>query len=255
MRERLHNLSIVARLWLVIGVGAIGALVLAYGSFRVVASRMLRERETKVRAVVETADGVLATYARLVSAGKMTEEEARRTALELLRQTRYEGREYVWVNDLEPRMVMHPTRPELDGKDLSGEVDPNGKRLFVEFVKTVKGSGAGYVDYLWPKPGSVAPVPKISYVKLFEPWGWVVGSGLYLDDLDAAAADEGRKVLGAAALVLLRWRAACSCSGGASPARSERPCTPPRSSPTDASTSSWRDRGRARRGGSSRPWS
>jgi methyl-accepting chemotaxis protein len=178
-------------------------MALGWQSFRNISSRMLEEREAKIRAVVETADGVLATYAKLAQQGKMTEEDARRTALELLRQTRYEGREYIWVNDLHPRMVMHPTKPELDGKDLSQDADPNGKLLFVEFVKTVRTSGAGYVDYLWPKPGSAVPVPKVSYVKLFEPWGWVIGSGLYLDDLHQAARDEGVEILGWTALILV----------------------------------------------------
>ncbi len=203
MRDRIQNLSIAGRLWLALGVGAIGVTLLAWQAFRVVSARMLEEREAKVRAVVETADGVLTTYAKLAADGKMTDDEARRTALDLLRRTRYEGREYLWVNDLHPRMVMHPTRPELDGKDLSQEADPHGKLLFIEFVKTVRRSGAGYVDYLWPKPGATEPVPKISYVKLFEPWGWVVGSGLYLDDLHEAAREEGVRILGWSALVLL----------------------------------------------------
>jgi methyl-accepting chemotaxis protein len=98
---------------------------------------------------------------------------------------------------------MHPTKPELDGKDLSDDADPNGKRLFVEFVDVARRKGAGFVAYLWPKPGSSEPVRKISYVKLFEPWGWVVGSGLYLDDLDAAARDEGTRVGLSAGVILL----------------------------------------------------
>jgi methyl-accepting chemotaxis protein len=203
VRQQIQNLSIAGRLWLALGVGAIGAAALAWQGIRVVSTRMLEEREAKIRAVVETAEGVLATYAKLAADGKMPEEEARRTALDLLKRTRYEGREYLWVNDLHPRMVMHPTKPELDGKDLSQDADPNGKLLFVEFVKTVRKSGAGFVDYLWPKPGSAVPVPKISYVKHFEPWGWVVGSGLYVDDLHAAAREEGMAILGWTALILL----------------------------------------------------
>jgi methyl-accepting chemotaxis protein len=83
-------------------------------------------------------------------------------------------------------MVMHPIKPELDGKDLSGFADPSGKKLFVAFVDVAKSSGSGFVDYLWPKPGLDKPVPKISYVKRFEAWDWVVGSGIYVDDVDAA---------------------------------------------------------------------
>jgi methyl-accepting chemotaxis protein len=81
-------------------------------------------------------------------------------------------------------MVMHPIKPELDGKDLTGNKDPNGKHLFMEMVKTVQTSGSGFVPYMWPKPGSANPVPKISYVKGFAPWGWIIGSGVYIDTVD-----------------------------------------------------------------------
>jgi len=200
---RFDRFTVKARLRLLFAVGAIGLVILGWQSFRVVAARMLQEREAKLRAVVETVHGVLATYGSLAADGRMTAEEARRNALQTLKALRYEEREYFWVNDLQPRMVMHPTKPDLDGKDLTNDVDPDGKHLFIEFVRTVRQSGAGYVDYLWPKPGSSVPVRKISYVKLFEPWGWVVGSGLYVDDLDEAAREEGTRVLGLAAVILL----------------------------------------------------
>ena len=82
---------------------------------------------------------------------------------------------------MQPRMVMHAIKPELDGKDLSDFKDPNGKRLFMAFVDTVRQHGKGYVDYQWPKPGFDKPVDKVSYVQGFEPWGWVIGSGIYVD--------------------------------------------------------------------------
>ena len=80
---------------------------------------------------------------------------------------------------------MHPIRPALEGQDVSGLKDPAGTLLFREFVTVAKRDGAGYVDYLWPKPGLQEPVGKTSFVKLYRPWGWVVGSGLYVDDVDA----------------------------------------------------------------------
>jgi methyl-accepting chemotaxis protein len=203
MKLGYRHLTISARLRIVIGAGAVGLGLLAVQSFRVVAARMLEERQAKVRAVVDTVHGVLEAHHRLAREGRVADAEARRTALETLKALRYEDREYFWVNDLHPRMVMHPTKPELDGQDLSDDADPDGKLLFVEFVETVRRSGAGFVDYLWPKPGSSVPVRKISYVRLFEPWGWVVGSGLYLDDLDAAARDEGGRMLAAAAAILV----------------------------------------------------
>jgi methyl-accepting chemotaxis protein len=92
---------------------------------------------------------------------------------------------------MHPRMVMHAIKPELDGKDLTQNKDPTGKALFVEFVNTVRGSstGGGFVSYMWPKPGSDQPVEKLSYVKGFEPWGWIIGSGVYIDNVDAALAN------------------------------------------------------------------
>jgi methyl-accepting chemotaxis protein len=203
MRLALANLSISSKLRLVLAAGAVGLALLAAQSVRVVEDRMLAEREAKIRAVVETVHGVLVQYGALSASGRMTDDEARRGALATLRSLRYEGSEYFWVNDLHPRMVMHPTKPELDGKDVTNDVDPTGKRLFIEFVETVRRGGAGFVAYLWPKPGSSEPVRKISYVKLFEPWGWVVGSGLYLDDLDAAAREEALRVVGSAVAIAL----------------------------------------------------
>jgi methyl-accepting chemotaxis protein len=80
-------------------------------------------------------------------------------------------------------MIMHPFKPELDGTDLTENKDPNGKRIFVAFADKVKAEGAGFVDYYWPKPGQTKPVPKISFVKGFPEWNWIIGSGIYLDDV------------------------------------------------------------------------
>jgi methyl-accepting chemotaxis protein len=98
---------------------------------------------------------------------------------------------------------MHPIKPELNGQSLASNQDPTGKYLFREFVDTVKASGAGYVWYLWPKPGSDKPVQKVSYVQGFAPWGWVVGSGVYVDNVDSAIVQRlGRAGAGAALLMV-----------------------------------------------------
>ena len=92
-----------------------------------------------------------------------------------VRNMRYDNTEYFWINDLNAVIVMHPIKPELDGKDLSQFKDKNGKPIFVEFSNVVKAKGSGFVDYVWPKPGFKEEVPKISYVKGSETWGWVIG--------------------------------------------------------------------------------
>ncbi|MDC8771883.1 methyl-accepting chemotaxis protein [Roseateles albus] len=119
--------------------------------------------------------------------GAMSEADAKAAAAAEISKIRYSGNEYIWINDMGPQMVMHPIKPELDGKDLSGNKDPKGKALFVEMVQVVRASGSGYVDYLWAKPGASEPVAKRSFVMGFAPWGWVFGSGIYIDDVQAIA--------------------------------------------------------------------
>ncbi|BCB27240.1 hypothetical protein SKTS_21260 [Sulfurimicrobium lacus] len=153
---------------------------------------LMEDRQVKTRHLVESAYGVLVRFHSLQQDGELTENQAKRAAIETIRNMRYDDNEYFWINDLQPRMVMHPMMPQLDGKDLSDFKDPNGKRLFVAFVATVRNNGAGFVDYLWPKPGFTQPVPKTSYVKGFLPWGWVIGSGIYLDDVNRIFWDRMR---------------------------------------------------------------
>jgi diguanylate cyclase (GGDEF)-like protein len=145
--------------------------------------RMLEERKEGVKGAVEIAFSTLAEYDALARTGQLTLREAQARAVRKIRDLRYHDREYFWINDVNLRMVMHPISTELDGTDLSSIRDPNGKYLFKEFVRVAKRDGSGIVDYVWPKPGADAPVAKISYVRLYEPWGWVLGSGLYVDDL------------------------------------------------------------------------
>jgi methyl-accepting chemotaxis protein len=106
-------------------------------------------------------------------------------ALKTIGEMRYGVDGYFWINDSHPKMVMHPIKPELNGKDLSQSKDPNGKFLFNEFVKaTAKDKAGGKVDYLWPKPGKEAPQLKFSYVQKFEAWDWIIGTGEYVDNIE-----------------------------------------------------------------------
>ena len=155
----------------------------------------------KTRHVVEASWGVLDHYGKQAQTGALSKEEAQKQALLVVKNMRYEKDDYFWINDLQPRMIMHPQKPEMDGKDLSDNKDPNGKRLFVAFVEKVKAEGAGFVDYYWPKPGQSKPVPKISYVKGFPEWGWIIGSGIYIDDVEAEVNKVFYLILAAALLI------------------------------------------------------
>jgi len=156
---------------------------------------LLNDRQDKIRNLVEVAHATVGHYEQLAKSGVMTVDEAKLAAKEALRPLRYDKTEYFWINDLTDLMVMHPIKPELDGKKLDQLKDKNGKFLFAEFNRVVKAQGAGFVDYVWPKPGSENAVPKISYVRGFEPWGWVIGTGIYIDDVDEKFRADAIKLL------------------------------------------------------------
>ncbi|MCB1996501.1 MAG: cache domain-containing protein, partial [Rhodoferax sp.] len=151
-----------------------------------VSADALADRQDATRQRVEVAHGVLAWAHARERSGELSREQAQKLARDSVAALRYDGKEYFWINDMHPRVVMHPIKPELDGKDVTTTKDPNGKALFVAFAGMVRQHGAGFVDYQWPRAGSEQPVDKLSYVKGFEPWGWVIGTGIWVDDLRAA---------------------------------------------------------------------
>jgi methyl-accepting chemotaxis protein len=189
-----RGLTVQQRLMVIVAASLAGILLLAAVLLAGMRSTMIEDRKNAARFAVESAWGVVDAFHKRAQSGELTDDEARKQAMNTLRSMRYNGEDYFWINDFGPRMVMHPTKPELDGKDLSGSKDPNGKALFVEFVAVAKASGAGFVDYQWPRPGADKPVDKVSYVRQFEPWGWIVGSGIYVDDVNALVLKEAVRV-------------------------------------------------------------
>ena len=203
----LRSMSISRRLWLILVVAVLMLLALGLLMLKQIHDDLYQAKAEKTRHVVEAASGVLDYYRQLETAGTLTREAAQQQALSVIRGLRYEQSDYFWINDLTPVMVMHPTNPKLDGQNLSAIKDPDGFALFNEMVAIAKAKGAGMVDYRWPKPGASTPVQKTSYVKLFEPWGWVIGSGVYIDDMQlefrSQVAEASLVGLGIAALMAL----------------------------------------------------
>lgn len=131
--------------------------------------------------------GILAHYDRLAAEGQMSLVEAQQAALAHLRAICFgtENLGYFWINDRSPRLLMHPYRPELEGRDVGELADADGRRIFAEGVAAAAGSeGAGFITYRWPKSQDAAALPKISHVRLYPPWGWIVGCGAHLQDID-----------------------------------------------------------------------
>ncbi len=197
------SLRLSLRLGVLILSALLGVMVLAMVFLISERTLVLEERKSGVRQTVELAHGVMASFHARALQGKITQDEAKQRAVETIRSLRYNGDEYFWINDMHPTMVMHAAKPELQGKDLSDFKSPVGQFLFNDFVKVVKADGAGFVAYLWPKPGSSDPVPKVSYVKGFPAWGWVVGSGVYVDNVDAAVWSRAAGFAGGTALLVI----------------------------------------------------
>ena len=181
----LRSVSISRRLWLILIVAVVMLLTLGVLMLKQIHEDLYQAKAQKTQHVVQTASGILTYYHGLETAGTLTRDAAQKQALTAVRGLRYDQNDYFWINDLTPVMIMHPTNPKLEGQNLSTIRDPDGFALFNEMVAIAKAKGAGMVDYRWPKPGASAPVEKTSYVKLFEPWSWVIGSGVYIDDMQA----------------------------------------------------------------------
>ncbi|MCF7854780.1 MAG: DUF294 nucleotidyltransferase-like domain-containing protein [Candidatus Pacebacteria bacterium] len=166
---------------------------------------MTRKREM-IRELTNSAWNILANLQEEVEEGILAREEAQAEAIRQVRHLHYGPamKDYFWINDMTPRMVVHPYRTDLEGKNLTVFTDPAGKALFKEVVETVREQGAGYVDYQWQlRDDSTEVGEKVSYVRLFKPWGWVIGTGVYLEDVRREVAWVKRRVLAASVAILV----------------------------------------------------
>jgi methyl-accepting chemotaxis protein len=148
-----------------------------------VEEHLLEEKRIATRHIVEVAKGIVEGFTLQEQKGLLSKEEAQTKAISAINTLRYNQDDYFWINDLDLKMVMHPINSALNGKDISENKDPNGVYIFREANNIAKAAGGGFVEYMWPKPGYSEPQPKISYVTLIKEWGWVIGSGIYVDDV------------------------------------------------------------------------
>ncbi|CAK0751380.1 Methyl-accepting chemotaxis protein Amb2333 [Azospirillaceae bacterium] len=182
-------LKIKGRILLIVAASVCGMACVGFVALLNLSDNLMMDRREKVQQLVGVAYDVVVEFEAEARAGGMTKEEAQKRALKVISSLHYGDNDYFWVNDMRPIMLVHPSA-KLIGSNLSDFKDPNGKKLFVEFVKVISEKGEGFVDYLWPKPGHEQPVRKISFVRGFKPWGWVVGSGIYLDDVDSIKREQ-----------------------------------------------------------------
>jgi len=147
-------------------------------------NELLKAKQEYLKSHVQIVISLVDTYLKLKK--DENQKKIKQGVLQLMKGLRYgpEKKDYFFINDLHPRLIMHPYKPELEGKDRTNNIDAKGKRYSMEFVKVVREKGGGFVDYYWSKYGKGDPQPKLSYVQLFKKWGWIIGTGIYIDDID-----------------------------------------------------------------------
>jgi methyl-accepting chemotaxis protein len=200
---RRFRMTIGRRIYALIGLSVLGLLGIGALDSRELASSLKQQKQIELQHLGELALGIVKEEHAAAQKGDVAVADAQKRAMARLAALRYGNNDYFWINDMQPRMVMHPIKPELNGQDITSLKDPNGKALFVEFVNVIRKDGAGFVPYEWPKPGFDKPQPKLSYVTGFAPWGWVIGTGVYIDDLSAQTWASTQRTLLATGLTLL----------------------------------------------------
>ncbi len=150
----------------------------------VISESLYHNKQENVKHTVEVAYNILDNFHKMAKNGEISEDEAKSKAVSLISDLRYNENEYFWINNYSGKMIMHPINTALNGKDMSDYKDPDGVFVFVKMTEVAKREGSGYIEYRWNKQGMNTPSPKISFVKGLKEWEWIVGSGIYVDDVE-----------------------------------------------------------------------
>lgn len=199
----LKNLRIKTRLLAIVAVAVLGQILVCWLVLSSLKQSILEEKRLSTVYLSQVAVAIVNNYYMKVERGELDEAQGKQQALVELKSLRYKENDYYFVIDQKVTMLMHPFRPELDGKDVAGFKDKQGEPLFQNMADGVVDDGSHSVFYNWPKPGAEEQVPKISHVELFKPWGWIIGTGIYIDDVDASFNEIAVQLAVLASLVVL----------------------------------------------------
>ena len=198
----LQNMRINSRFMLINLIMVIGLVTISFIGLSALKKEMMHDRLVKTEHMVEAATNTAKLFAEKAQKGEISQDEAKRLAMESIRGMRYEGDNYIWIHDYNNIMLMHPANAALIGKDFAQIKDKNGKAFAVEMTQKVKSDGKGDVFYVWPKPGETVPTEKISFAMGFDKWGWVFATGIYIDDVDAIFAQRLKEIGSITAVIL-----------------------------------------------------
>ena len=179
------NLKLRGRLFAMVSLALAGMLIIGIIALASLRAELLHDRELKTKDLVDAAASIATTFAAKASSGAMTESSAKQAALDAIAMLRYDGSNYFWVNGLDGVLLGHPNMPDRIGKSVLDLRDADGMAMFEAFCEIARTQGGGFVHYNWVKPGAAEASPKISYVTRIPGWDWVIGTGIYVDDVDA----------------------------------------------------------------------
>lgn len=180
----MNKVTIKTKLMLVSLLVSLALIAIAVESLISTKSGLMDAKKTMLTTQIDTVGSLLSYYEGEVQAGRISLEKAQNAAKEHIKSLRYNEKEYFFILNDQVKGVMHPIKPALDNTDLSDIKDPEGKHLFIEFAKVAKEEKEGYVSYMWPKPDTETPLPKLTFVRAFPAWGWIIGTGVYVDDVE-----------------------------------------------------------------------
>jgi len=195
LRSSFPNIRLVLPAFLAIGLFVFSIFFYIIPAFK---SSIMERKKEMIQQLTNSAVSILDKYDREIKENGYDREKAMELAKKDIRYLRYgrENKDYFWIIDTGPNMIMHPYRSQLEGKDLSDEKDPNGKKLFVAMVRLCERDGQGFIHYMWQwKDDPHRIVPKLSYVKKFPQWNWIIGTGMYTEDVDREISDLMRSLM------------------------------------------------------------
>lgn len=177
------SLRVSTRMQLLVGLTLLGLIALCLTALFQLKNSMLEDRKQTTRNLVEVGIGILEHHHKLVAAGKLSEDEAKLAARESLRALRYGKDDYYFGFETSGVYFLHGGNPAVEGQQKIDLVDTNGKFLIKELIAAAQ-AGGGFVDYWFPRAGQKISEPKLGYARLFAPWNWVLGTGIYIDDVE-----------------------------------------------------------------------
>ncbi len=184
MLKLIQDLNVRNKLWLITGAVMLVLLTEMVISGIALKENLLEDRKLTTKELVEVASKTLDYYYSEAQAGNLSEAEAKTQAVNVIKSMRYGKSGYFWINDYDATVVMHPLKPKIIGKNMRSSRDGDGKQHWLEFINTVKADGEGFVEYTFLLKSKNIVAPKIAYIKGFKPWNWIVGTGIYVNDVD-----------------------------------------------------------------------